>query len=91
MILLDQQLVSLIVRVVRKAATEEEKMQLEQWASLSHENRTWLERFYNYDWVNTQVQIYEDANLEKSRKKLWHKIRRWQMIQRLFMKSAGIN
>ena len=41
------QLSYLVIRYITEEATPSEKMKLEEWISLSTENRVWFDRFRN--------------------------------------------
>lgn len=57
---------SLFVKHLTGIATAAENMQLDEWMSLSVENRKWFDRFNNYDFIKFRLgrmeEIYRDAN-----------------------------
>ncbi|WP_207515233.1 FecR domain-containing protein [Longitalea luteola] len=58
---------SLLVNYVSRLATDDDIIMLEEWASLSVENRNLLNRFNNFNFIITRLgrmeQIYKDANV----------------------------
>ena len=62
-----QTIPELVVHYVKGEATPSEIMQLEEWASLSEENRNWLDRFEDREWIASGIiamkQIDVDASL----------------------------
>jgi FecR-like protein len=56
----------LVIKYVMGTATPIETTQLEEWASLSTENRNWLDRFNNPDYLQTRLKQIEEINIEAS-------------------------
>ncbi|WP_205514183.1 FecR family protein [Longitalea arenae] len=55
---------ALLVKYMNEEATPEEIAQLEAWASLSVENKAWLERFKDKDWILARAKQLEEIDLE---------------------------
>ena len=55
-------MVDLVVKTIKRTASPDEQQQLEKWAAQSSENRKWLERFYNYDWVVSRIKVLAGAD-----------------------------
>jgi hypothetical protein len=68
------QLSYLVVRYLFMEATPREKMQLEEWASLSTKNRVWLDRFRNIEWLEYRIRRYRRPDHEEGRIQMWKMI-----------------
>lgn len=68
---LDSIISKLLVKYVNGEASAEEKQQLEEWASLSEGNSSWLEHFSNKNWYQQQLDLYCKIDLEERSKKFW--------------------
>lgn len=72
---------ALIVRYVNGDATPEEKQQLEEWASLSAENRIWLEQFSDSEWLQEQSIIHNNIDLDERCETFWAMVAAQQAVQ----------
>jgi hypothetical protein len=55
---------------------------VEEWASLSTENRIWLQRFFDINWVATRIAKYRSFDPEANRDRMWAGIE----LQRILMR-----
>lgn len=62
---------ALLVRYANREATPDEKWQLEEWASLSAENRLWFQQFSNNEWLQDQAASYKKIDLDERSKTFW--------------------
>lgn len=62
---------AMIVRYVNGKSTPDEMRQLKEWASLSAENRLWLQQFSDRKWILEQAIIHIKIDLDEASKKFW--------------------
>src|SRR5688572_26097800 len=65
-----QTIPELVVHYVKGEATPSEIMQLEEWASLSEENRNWLDRFEDREWIASGIIAMKQIDVEKGKREL---------------------
>jgi len=87
----------LVVRNLLGQATPEEIVQLEEWASLSVENRIWLKRFNDEDWLLSQFELCYKIDVnecaeEFSRRLDARKIKKAKVVRlrRRIYQAAGV-
>jgi|GEM_PF-6422071 len=64
----------LVVRRIRGHATPKELEHLDEWASLSTDNRRWLQRFFDEEWLESRVRAYLEPDLDANFEKLCDRI-----------------
>ena len=65
---------ALVIKHLTDEVTEAEMRQLEEWASLSTENRIWLQRFFDINWVAARIVKYRSFDPEENRENMWARI-----------------
>lgn len=71
-----QTIPELVVHYVKGEATPSEIMQLEEWASLSEENRNWLDRFEDREWIASGIIAMKQIDVEKGKRELCKRMER---------------
>jgi hypothetical protein len=71
MIQLSTTIKALLVRYANREATPDERQQLEEWASLSAENRLWFQQFSDDEWLQDQAASYEKIDIDERSNAFW--------------------